>query len=71
MEHRASWNAGGFVRLKHIIHPNGPLPISASTWWAGVASGRFPQPVKIGARITAWRKADIDQLIVGFSREEG
>ena len=64
-------DAGGLVRLKHIIHPDGPLPISASTWWAGVASGRFPQPVKIGARITAWRKADVDQLIVGFSVGEG
>jgi len=63
--------AGGFVRLKQIIYPNGPVPVSASTWWAGVSSGRFPQPVKIGPRITAWRKADIDRLVASFSGEEG
>jgi len=30
-------------------------PVSKSTWWAGVKSGRFPKPVKLGPRITAWR----------------
>ncbi|WP_247973366.1 helix-turn-helix transcriptional regulator [Bradyrhizobium sp. 195] len=26
-------------------------------------SGRFPAPVKLGPRITAWRDSDIQQLI--------
>ena len=44
----------GFVRLKQIIAPDGPIPVSRSTWWAGVKSGRYPQPVKsLGDRITA------------------
>jgi len=25
-------NSGGFVRLKNIIAPNGPIPVSKSTW---------------------------------------
>ena len=53
----------GFIRLKNIIAPYGPIPVSKSTWWAGVKSKRFPQPVKLGPRITAWRVEDIMALI--------
>ena len=53
----------GFIRLKNIIAPYGPIPVSKSTWWAGVKSRRFPQPVKLGPRITAWRVEDIRALI--------
>ena len=45
----------GFIRLKNIIAPYGPIPVSKSTWWAGVKSKRFPQPIKLGPKITAWR----------------
>lgn len=51
------------LRLKQIVAPHGPLPISKSTFWAGVRSGRYPQPLKLGPRITAWRAADIVALI--------
>jgi prophage regulatory protein len=53
----------GFIRLKNIIAPNGPIPVSKSTWWAGVKSKRFPQPIKLGPKITAWRVEDIRALI--------
>ncbi|MAI46844.1 MAG: AlpA family phage regulatory protein [Hyphomicrobiaceae bacterium TMED74] len=53
----------GFVRLKQILAPSGPIPVSKSTWWAGVKNGRFPQPVKLGPRTTAWRVEDIRRLI--------
>jgi prophage regulatory protein len=53
----------GFIRLKNIIAPYGPIPVSKSTWWAGVKSKRFPQPVKLGPKITAWRVEDIRALI--------
>ncbi len=53
----------GFVRLASIIGPGGPIPVSKSTWWAGVKSGRYPKPVKLGPRITAWRVEDIRALI--------
>ena len=36
----------GFVRLNQIIAPNGPIPVSKSTWLNGIKSGRFPKPVK-------------------------
>jgi len=62
----------GFVRLPQIIgkaetktNPAIPaiIPVSKSTWWAGVQSGRFPQSVKLGPRTTAWRVEDIRRLI--------
>ncbi len=53
----------GFVRLPGILAPHGPIPVSKSTWWKGVAEGRYPQPVKLGPRITAWRVEDIHTLI--------
>jgi prophage regulatory protein len=53
----------GFVRLVSIVAPNGPIPVSKSTWWAGVKTGRDPKPVKLGPRITAWRVEDIRALI--------
>jgi prophage regulatory protein len=53
----------GFIRLKNIIAPYGPIPVSKSTWWAGVKTGRFPQSIKLGPKITAWRVEDIRALI--------
>jgi prophage regulatory protein len=53
----------GFVRLTSILGPNGPIPVSKSTWWAGVKIGRFPKPIKLGPRITAWRVEDIRELL--------
>jgi prophage regulatory protein len=55
--------ATGFLRLTSILSPNGPIPVSKSTWWAGIKDGRFPKPVKLGPRITAWRVDDIRALI--------
>jgi prophage regulatory protein len=52
----------GLVRLSAILAPRGPIPVSRSTWWAGVKAGRFPRPVKLGPRITAWRVDDIHAL---------
>ena len=53
----------GFVRLSAFQGPDKAIPIGKSTWWEGVKSGRYPQPVKLGPRITAWRVEDIRNLI--------
>ena len=39
------------------------FPVSKSAWWAGIKSGLYPKPVKIGPRTTAWRVEDILALI--------
>ncbi len=43
------------------------VPVSRSTWWAGVASGRFPQPVRLGSKLTFWRAGDIRALVAKLS----
>lgn len=50
----------GFMRLPAVL---AVIPVSKSTWWAGVKSGRYPKSVKLGERITAWRAEDIRTLI--------
>ena len=39
------------------------VPVRKSAWWDGVKAGRFPKPVKLGPRVTAWRVEDIRALI--------
>ena len=60
--------SSGFVRLSTIIGDRrsgrpGILPIGPTTWWKGVKLGRFPAPVKLSERVTAWRVEDIRKLI--------
>jgi predicted DNA-binding transcriptional regulator AlpA len=43
------------------------VPVSGSAWWAGCKSGRFPKPVKLGPRTTAWRASDIAALLESIS----
>lgn len=51
------------LRVDQIAGPRGILPISKSTWWAGVKDGRFPQPIKLGDRVTAWNKDEVMALL--------
>jgi predicted DNA-binding transcriptional regulator AlpA len=60
--------ATGYLRQPQIIgkkptanDPGLPalVPISASTLWEWVRTGKFPKPVKLGQRVTAWRVEDV------------
>lgn len=58
----------GFLRLPQIIGDAkrgipAVIPVSKSSWWAGCKSGKYPKPVKLGPRVTAWRVEDIRALI--------
>ncbi len=68
--HAHQFPESGFLRLKQILgspHANPPLPpiipVSKSTWWLGVQSGRYPNPIKLSPRVTVWRVEDIRALI--------
>jgi len=50
----------GFVRLPQIL---AVFPVSKSTWWAGVKSGRYPPSMKLSVRTTCWKVEDIRALI--------
>lgn len=52
--------AGGYLRLPEVL---ALVPVSPSTWWEGVKTGRFPPGVKLGVRVTAWSAASIQALL--------
>jgi prophage regulatory protein len=52
--------APGFMRLSQVLER---IPVGKTCWWEGVKSGRFPKPVKLSARCTAWQAKDIQSLI--------
>jgi prophage regulatory protein len=54
----------GFLRLRQVLSV---IPLGKTCWWEGVRSGRFPKPVKLGPRATAWRAEDIHELIKTLS----
>jgi prophage regulatory protein len=67
----------GFIRLAQIVGQKSDpskykrkraeipalIPISRTTFLNGVKSGKYPKPVKLGERTTAWRVEDIRNLI--------
>ena len=51
------------LRLKEVLEL---VPVSRSTWYSGVKSGRYPSPVHhLGPRISAWPLFSIMQLLNG------
>lgn len=61
-----------FYRLKDIIGDGkngipGIIPVSKTAWYRGIREGKFPKPVKLSERTTAWRSTDIDALVARLS----
>lgn len=50
----------GFVRLTDVLKV---IPVSKTTWWKGIQTGRFPKPVNLSERTTAWHVDKIRSLI--------
>ncbi len=46
----------GYARQPAVLRV---VPFSRSTLWAKVKNGEFPAPVKLSARVTAWRVSDV------------
>ena len=57
----------GFLRLPQVLNI---VPISKSAWWDGCKTGRFPKPVKLGPRTTAWKAEDIAALVKQLGNEK-
>lgn len=56
----------GFLRLPQVLNV---FPIGRSSWWAGIRTGKYPAPVKLGPHTSAWRVSDIRALVEEFSRK--
>ena len=55
-----------FLRLPQVLEL---IPVCKSAWCQGCKDGRFPKPVKLGPRTTAWRASDIAALVEQLSRQ--
>ena len=68
MQCKNSFSEIGFLRIKEVLKI---FPIGKSTWWDGVKDGRFPKPVKLGERTTAWAIEDIKTLVESYKNQNG
>lgn len=62
-EHNSSQS---FLRLPDVLRI---IPVSKSGWWQGCKSGRFPRPIKLGPRTSAWKASDIAALVKRLNEE--
>lgn len=42
------------------------VPISRSSWFAGVKAGRYPKPVRLSERLVVWRASDIRSFVAAL-----
>lgn len=67
-------NAAATTGEKHSTQKIAPLVLrlpavlamlgaSRSAWYLGIKEGRYPAPVRLGARAVGWRSEDIQRLV--------
>ena len=52
------------LRLSEVLTR---VPISRSAWYQGVKTGKFPPPIKLGSKTSAWRESDVNRLIADLA----
>ncbi len=65
--------SAGFLRLNQILgDPKAGIPaiipISKSSWWAGIKAGKYPRGLKLSPRTTVWTVESIRALINSTSQ---
>lgn len=58
----------GFLRLSGVLKL---IPVSRSSWYAGVKNGKYPAPYSIGPRTSAYKTSEIYQLIKKLGTNKG
>jgi predicted DNA-binding transcriptional regulator AlpA len=58
----SKYSDDALLRLAQVLEL---IPVSRSAWWAGCKSGRYPKPIKLGPRTTAWKMADLRPVLDG------
>lgn len=54
-----------FLRLREVLHRTG---LGRSTVYRWMDEGRFPKPVRLGARSVAWIEREIDDWLMSRSK---
>ena len=52
--------SGRLLRIHQVLER---IPVSKTTWYDGIKKGRYPAPVRLTPRTSAWLESDIDELI--------
>ena len=52
----------GLLRLPQVLRI---LPISASSWWAGIVAGRYPAGRLLSPRVRVWPAPEIWDIVEG------
>ena len=65
--HQIQMPSTGYLRLPQVLTY---IPVSATTLWRWCREGRFPQPIKLTERVTAWRTEDVQTWIKSKSKSE-
>ena len=65
-------NPDSLLRLKQIIGDKNAnpsiapiIPVSATSWWNGCRTGKYPKPIKLGEKTTVWRAREVLALVKG------
>jgi prophage regulatory protein len=55
------------IRLYRLPQVLDRIPVSRSSWFAGIQSGRYPKGYSLGMRTTVWRSDEIDQIVTSLT----
>lgn len=48
-----------------ITQPSKHTGLTAKQLMLAVAAGRLPEPIRLGVRLRAWKRSDLDRLVTG------
>jgi predicted DNA-binding transcriptional regulator AlpA len=51
------------LRIKQVLEI---YPVSRTSWYRGMKSGKYPRPVSLGNQVVAWFEADIKELVASL-----
>jgi len=55
------------LRVREVVSEIG---VSKATLYRWVSSGRFPPPIKLGARAVGWRREEVEAWVAGRPHKE-
>ena len=56
-----------YARLDQVLDA---YPVGESSWWRGIAEGRYPEPVKLSPKVSAWKVGKIRALMASCEADD-
>lgn len=71
---KQDFRAMGYLKLTDIIGDSKKgiqaiIPVSRSSWYAGIKSDKYPKPIKLGPRSVGWKISVIMELLENMEKE--